>query len=339
MNPALPMDGTGGSEWIGRIPASQVPHVYNPPSHFVLSANQRPVSPDYPYYIGTAWNDFSGGYRANTIYDFLSNKSNQPFTVAKMEQLQSDNQDYLALQMAPLIAKAGRQLGLAGPQGAAVAKMATWAGTMTKDSVQASIYYTFWNQYMLDTFGPWWKHDKIPTKSDPELQLGPNFTPLDEDLQHWTLHAVSSPFLTNPVTGTQRTTAELMRQALKGALKTLAKRYGKDPANWIWGRIHTRTFYSVSGIPALARGPYPSGGDFITPDAASGLKSTHGPSWRMIADLGNLQNSVAIYPGGESENPLSPNYANFLPFWLNYRYQPFVFENAPQPSHTSIYQP
>ncbi len=339
VNPALPMNGTGGAEWIGRIPASQVPHVFNPPSHFVLSANQRPVSSSYPYYIGTAWNDFSDGFRANTIYDFLSNKANRPFTVAKMEQLQRDNQDYLALQLAPLIANAGRQLGLTGSVGSAVAQMATWQGVMSKDSVQASIYYEFWTQYVLDTFGPWWKHYKVPAKTDPELALGPDVAPLAEDLQYWTLSGASSPFLKNPANGAQRTTSELMREALKGALKKLAHEYGKNPANWVWGSLHARTFYSVSGIGALARGPYPSGGDFATPDAAVGLNSTHGPSWRMIADLGNLQASVAIYPGGQSENPLSQYYADMLPYWLTYQYWPLVYESRPQSGNTTVYQP
>ncbi len=340
VNPALPMNGSGGSEWIGRIPANAVPQVLNPPSHFVLSANQRPVSPSYPYYIGTAWNDFSGGYRANTIYNFLANKANQPFTIAKMAQLQSDNQDYLALQMAPLIARAGQQLGLSGPVGAAVAQMANWPGTMTQDSVQASIYYTFWDRYLRLTFGPWWKHYGVPSKTNPDLVIGPGFTPLDEDLQAWTLNSSASPFLKNPVTGRQRTTAELMRAALKGALQTLKKQYGKDPANWLWGTLHTRTFYSVSGVAALARGPYPSDGDFITPDAATPEpNSTHGPSWRMIADLGNLNRSVAIYPGGQSENPLSPHYADMLPYWLSYQYWPLVFERTPRAGATTVYQP
>ncbi len=340
VNPALPMNGTGGAEWIGRIPPSQVPHVYNPPSHFVLSANQRPVAPSYPYYIGTAWNDFSDGARANTIYNFLSNKANQPFTVAKMEQLQSDNQDYLAAHIAPLIAQAGQALHLSGPEGAAVAKMARWPGTMEKNSVQATIYYTFWSQYVQDTFGPWWKYAKVPTKVDRDLRLTPSFTPLLEDLQHWTLHNVSSPFLTDPLTGVHRTTTQLMQQALSGALHELLHTLGPNPARWTWGRIHSRIFNSLSGLSALSRGPYPSGGDFDTPDAATpGLTATNGPSWRMIVDLGSFSNSVAIYPGGQSENPLSPHYADLLPYWLNYRYQPFVFEQSPQPKDTSVYQP
>ena len=340
VRPWLPMNGTGGAEWIGRIPESAIPQSYNPPNHFLWSANQRPVAANYPYYIGTAWDWFSNGYRADTIYNFLANPKNQPFTVAKMEQLQSDNQDYLALHMAPLIAKAGKELGLTGSVGHAVASLASWPGVMSQDSVQAAIYYAFWQDYMQAVFGPWWRQAKVPVKKDPDLAISQGLTPLDEDLQVWTLDQRSSPWLMDPVTHQMRSTDALMRQALRQAIAGLTKTLGPNPTHWQWGREHKRLFASLSGLTALARGPYASSGDENTPDAAdSGLVATAGPSWRMVVDLGDLSASRAIYPGGQSENPVSPDYASFLPYWLHYRYLPFVWAKSAATGRTTTYQP
>ncbi len=340
VRPWLPMNGTGGAQWVGRIPQAAVPQAYNPPSHFLWSANQRPVGANYPYYLGTAWDWFSNGYRADTIYNFLANPKNQPFTVAKMEQLQSDNQDYLALHMAPLIAKAGRELGLKGPIGQAVASLRSWPGVMSENSVQATIYNAFWQAYMQATFGPWWQKAKVPVKSDPDLAISQGLTPLVEDLQVWTLDDVSSPWLMNPTTRQMRTTDQLTRQALTAALASIEKTLGPNPAHWQWGRQHKRLFASLSGLSALARGPYASGGDQNSPDAAEpGLVATSGPSWRMVVNLGDLSASRAIYPGGESENPISPDYANFLPYWLQYRYLPFAWANPATSGTRTVYAP
>ena len=65
------MPGTGACDVTGVIPYAAVPQVYDPPSHVVATANQRPVTAAYPYYIGTSADFFDPGYRAATIYAAL----------------------------------------------------------------------------------------------------------------------------------------------------------------------------------------------------------------------------------------------------------------------------
>ena len=67
-DPWLPLPGTGADDVAGVIPYQAVPQVYDPPSHVVATANQRPVGPSYPYYIGTSADFFDPGYRASQIY-------------------------------------------------------------------------------------------------------------------------------------------------------------------------------------------------------------------------------------------------------------------------------
>ena len=55
-----------------RHPLLGGPQAYDPASHVLATANQRPVTAAYPYYIGTSANFFDPGYRAATIYAALA---------------------------------------------------------------------------------------------------------------------------------------------------------------------------------------------------------------------------------------------------------------------------
>jgi penicillin amidase len=66
--PWLPMTGTGRCDVTGVIPYAAEPQAYDPPGHVLATANQRPVTAAYPWYIGTSADFFDPGYRAATIY-------------------------------------------------------------------------------------------------------------------------------------------------------------------------------------------------------------------------------------------------------------------------------
>ena len=44
-------------------------------------------------------------------------------------------------------------------------------------------------------------------------------------------------------------------------------------------------------------------------------KVSHGPSWRMVVTLGKEPQGIGIYPGGQSGNPGSPHYEEFIGDW------------------------
>ena len=110
------------------------------------------------------------------------------------------------------------------------------------------------------------------------------------------------------------------------AVAHLATRLGGAPGGWTWGRLHTRYFPSLTGASGLGYGPRASSGDAWTVDAAEGgLESSIGPSWRMIIGFpgsGGSSTAEGVYPGGQSENPASPWYANLITDWWDGRYLP-----------------
>ncbi len=125
--------------------------------------------------------------------------------------------------------------------------------------------------------------------------------------------------------GPRRTAPVVLRAAFAAAVAHLAAKLGGAPSGWAWGRLHTRQFPSITQAPGLGYGPRASGGDAWTIDAADGgLESHAGPSWRMIVDWTGRGSATAegIYPGGQSENPASPWYADQMADWWNGRYLP-----------------
>src|SRR5580698_8448488 len=321
--PWLPMPGTGACDIRGVIPYNAIPQVYDPPSHVLATANQRPVTAAYPYYIGTSANFFDPGYRAATIYAALKNRP-APLTAASFAAVQGSLTDQLAAVMVPKLLSALAGASLSYPERAVVPLLQTWNDSMATQSAAATVWWSFWGDYLLAVFQPWWTHAKVRTGKDPGgLSVSVGQFSLDEDLQAWTLNDPANPAFSLP-SGAQRTAPQVMRQAFATAVAHLSKTLGDAPASWSWGRIHSREFPAVSGANGLGYGPRPAGGDLFTPDAADGgLTASTGPSWRMIVTLSRSGvTAEGIYPGGQSENPASPWYDDLIPLWWDGKYLP-----------------
>ena len=83
---SLPENGSDNAhEWTGYIPFDKLPHVYNPPSGIIATANGR-IAPDgYVFSISTGW---EAPWRTARIYRVL--ESGKKFSAADMLALQTD---------------------------------------------------------------------------------------------------------------------------------------------------------------------------------------------------------------------------------------------------------
>jgi penicillin G amidase len=328
--PWLPMPGTGEYDITGTIPYSDIPQVYDPPSNFIWSANQRQVGATYPYYIGTASNFFDPGYRANEINRALS--QDKQLGASDMQALQTDTRDFLAAEITPLIVQALAADKLTTPEQAARDLLVNWDYRMESDSAAASVWWTFWQAYLSQTFDPFWTAKNVKVDRH-ELDK-----PLGQDLEAWALAGIGPPCgpAASAVCGAEAcppsvtadcsarlplTTA--LQKAFHSAFATLSADIGPDPGSWTWGTIHTRVLDNLAQIPGLSYGPRADRGDVFTPLAAGGFPSTHGPSWRMVVDWGT-HTFVGIYPGGQSENPASNWYLNRVDAWWSGLYAPML---------------
>jgi penicillin amidase len=323
-DPWLPLPGTGADDIAGVIPYRAVPQVYNPPGHLVATANQRPVGPSYPYYIGTSANFFDPGYRASEIYDSLRGRSG--LGPADFAAVQLSQADVLAGQIVPQLLSALHGQPLTARQRAAAGLLAGWHDDMARPSAAAAVWWTFWAGYLDAVFQPWWRAAKVPVRKDrPGLSVSPEgqFS-LDQMLAYWTTSDPANSAFTPPG-GPHRTAPDVMRAAFATAVAHLAAVLGGTPSSWQWGRIHSRQFPSVTQVAALGYGPRSSGSDAWTVNAAGGgLVSHEGPSWRMIVAWTGPSAAAGqgVYPGGQSENPASPWYSDQMEGWWDGRYLP-----------------
>jgi penicillin G amidase len=321
--PWLPMTGTGACDVTGVIPRNAIPQVYDPPSHLIVTANQRPVTAAYPYYIGTSNDFFDPGYRAAYAYRTLS--ADEPLSSASIAALQNSVTDSLATALVPKLLAALRSSALDPTERSVAAELNSWNDSMDTGSAAATVWSAFLEDYVSDVFSPWWKAAKVPTSKDPSgLDPSADLTPLDEDLQDWTLADPDNAAFRGPHGNGFSDASTTMVAAFKKAVSGLSSSLGGSPSSWTWGRVHSREIPSVTGTPGLGYGPYASGGDPFVEDAADGdATSSAGPSWRMVVSLShNNMSAEGIYPGGQSENPASPWYDNLVALWRDDKYLP-----------------
>jgi penicillin amidase len=299
--PWLPMPGTGEDDVTGTIPYDDIPQAYDPPDDIIWSANQRQVTANYPYYIGTASNFFDPGYRANEIHRVLSQPGK--LTAADMQYLQTDTRDFLASEVVPMLLQALSNEQLNSGEKAAAALLKSWDYRMDASSKAATVWWFFWQEYLHETFSPWW------TSRHVKVAMSEVLGPLGQDLEAWTLGDPTNRAFSAPGVGS-RTATEAMQKAFRTTVAELARNH----MNVEWGRVHTRVLDNLAQISGLSYGPRSDRGDANTPLAAGGFPSDHGPSWRMVVDWGT-RTFEGVYPGGQSENPASAWYTNRVDTW------------------------
>ncbi|HEY8691078.1 MAG TPA: penicillin acylase family protein, partial [Chitinophagaceae bacterium] len=86
-----------------------------------------------------------------------------------------------------------------------------------------------------------------------------------------------------------------------------------------WAKYKDTKVVHLAKLDAFSRLHLPIGGGTHCINAA---KSNHGPSWRMIVSLTPETEAYGVYPGGQSGNPGSKYYDNFIDTWVAGKYYP-----------------
>ena len=89
---------TGDAEWTGWIPFDELPHAFDPPDHFIVTANNRPMPADYPHLVAL---EYPNPYRAQRITDLLLSKTK--LTPDDFRNIQADTQSLSARLLVPAL--------------------------------------------------------------------------------------------------------------------------------------------------------------------------------------------------------------------------------------------
>lgn len=307
-------------DWDGFVPFEELPHSFNPPSGRIHSANHKIVPDDYPYWITGEW---AAPYRARRIEELLSARPKH--SIESFAALQGDVRSAMAADLLPLMLAPEPAAGAAA---AAHALLAAWDGTMDRERPEPLI------------FAAWYRELTRLIYAD---ELGSMFR------EAWDLRPI---FVHNVLAGQRHWCDDVgtevpegcearIGEALETAVAWLGAEYGPEMSAWRWGEPHFahsdhRPLSTVPLLDRLVDIRLPVGGDTFTVNAARHLIANagtpfvqvHGPTFRAIYDLDDLDRSLFIHSTGQSGNPFSTHYRDFAERWRDVAYIPMITDRA-----------
>ena len=286
-------------QWQSYIPFEENPHSLNPEQGFLQSANQRAVDSSYPYFI-------PGDYitaRGVSIYNHLTNMWD--VTPKEMMALQSDNFSTLAEDAVPLLLKNLDQESLSGKALEFLQEIKNWNYVVSADSKAPTIYQTW-----LDSLQSLIWSDEFAQLKEP-VSL-----PDEQTLIEILLRDSSLRFVDNINTPAVENLQQQVTAAFKATAIDLSKLNEQDLVWWRHKNSAILHLLRESLLP-FGRVGLPLGGWGNTINASTRYK---GPSWKMIVHLTTPTEAYGVYPGGQSGNPGSKYYDNFINYWAQGKY-------------------
>ncbi len=326
----VPVPGWSGEyEWTGYIPFEELPHLYNPPQGYIVTANNRVVGDDYPYFFGY---DYISGNRAQRISELI--ESREKIDVGYIRQMQFD----LVSPAARVIAGYIAQLQ---PEDVELKRVVDlirgWDGKLDPNSPAAAVYGMFIPLLIERMLA-----DKLGDLAPRYAGKGPTPVLAETSLfgvrsREWLQKTLGEPELAWFDLGHGEKRDEVMLMGLRETVDFLKSRLGPEIEDWAWGKLHQIKFshYLGSVKPLdrlLNRGPYPLGGDLDTiwatgsgsPDPT--YQQIIGPPFRFIVDLSDLGNSLGLLAPGQSGQPAGAHYADNIRAWFEGGYHPMLFD-------------
>lgn len=312
------MDGSNiDHEWKEFMPQSHNLHVLNPEQNFVSSANQHPADSLYPYYQY----DYSfEHYRGRRINDRL--RVLNDIKVEDMMKLQHDNFNYNASEVLPLMLDSLDTASFTKNESDYYSQLKEWDYFNNPDLKAPSIYQTWWkllNNKLWDEidssdvklYRPNWYNTYSILKNNPSFQM-----------------------IDNQSTELKETSGDLYRITFKETIEELNEYLETEGNSLEWYQFKNTTIKHILRLAPFSKGNVKIGGYSSIVNAAS---STHGPSWRMIVELGDGEvNAWGVYPGSQSGNPGNPKYGHMIEDWASGKYNKLVFESNLDASHEQI---
>jgi penicillin amidase len=286
--------------WQGWIPQKENPHILNPAEGFIQSANQRAVDSTYPYFI-------PGDYftpRGISAYQQLSAMQN--ITVDDMKRLQNDVYSTLAADAVPFLLQNIDENYLNDSELTYLNELKKWDFNVTANAKAPTIYQA------------WFDSLEKQIWTDEFAQSNRSFEYPDEQTLFEAIKRDSLfRFIDNVNTPGLETLNQQITTSFKLAAGGLAK---EEPTNGLIWWKHKGSFILHSlreSLMPFARTGLQTGGWGTVLMAHS---KTHGPSWRMIVQLTGETEAWGIYPAGQSGNPGSKFYDNFIDDWVAGKY-------------------
>ena len=311
---AMPVEGwTGEHEWTGWIPFDELPQAYDPPDHYIVTANHRPMPASYPYLIALEYPD---PYRAQRITDLLSGRSK--LTPDDFRAIQADTLSLHAARLVPallahLTQPSARVLD-------AAQRLRAWDFDARGDSAAEAIFQA-------------WFLRLAPTIAGDELGTALNgyrgrFSFVSRFVLGLT-QGGDAAWCDDVSTSAVESCDQTITRALELGLADLTTAMGDDMSRWRWDGVHRAVFPhqpldSQKILRWFLSRSVPNGGDWSTVNvgpasADSPFDQVSVPGYRQVIDLSPANDSWFLDAVGQSGHFLSPFYDDALTEWQEVR--------------------
>ncbi len=302
-------------QWRGYLAEETKPYRFNPEEGFIVTANNKIISEDFPHYISFDWDE---AFRAERIKDLLFQK--EKHDLGSFKRIQNDIYSKEGELIFPILEKMS---GAKGEFKKALDMIQNWDLTMGFGK-EPALFKVFMRFFCEDVF---------------KDELGEDFEEFNDLFRRkkaGLLRIISdplSPWFDKADTKSIETREDIVRMSLERAYEWLEKSYGQSQ-NWDWMKMNAfhyrHSLGRVSLFKFFNRGPYPLSGDAntIKTSFTRGDGTIFGVSFRQIIDLSNLNNSVCVLTSGQSGYYLSRHYDDQIPLWLEGQYHPMLFDSG-----------
>ncbi len=311
---SVPYDGsTDEGEWTSYIPTDKLPHLFDPPNGIIVTANQRIVGTDYPYFLTHSW---AQPYRARRIFELLNQKPR--LTTDDFRNIQGDIYSIGLSSFARDIAKLLKP-GLTPDDQKlrdTIAALESWNGELSADSAAAPVVLqmraAFRLRILTAALGP--DLIKVYGWGNFETTLDRLMT---EQPKEWLPKEFSNY-------------AELLRACYGDARQALTRTLGADESKWKWGEmVKVRFPHFLAAAPLIGVqftiAPFPQNGvGSLGPTVNVGSNV----SMRFIADTSDWDKAQHGITLGESGIPSNPHWKDQLEDWRNVTPRAFPFTKA-----------
>ena len=161
----------------------------------------------------------------------------------------------------------------------------------------------------------WDNFTKIVWNDEFKKANVPLLWPYNSTLLNNILKDSTFKFLDNINTPNIETLTDDITQAFNEAVITL--QHADSSGTLEWAKYKDSKILHLIRLDALSRTHLPVGGGTNTINATT---QQHGPSWRMVVSLTAQTEAYGVYPGGQSGNPGSKYYDNFVDTWTAGKY-------------------
>jgi penicillin amidase len=299
-------------DWRGFLEENKKPTLFNPEDGLIVTANNKIIDDDYPYYLSI---DYDVSYRADRIRDLLLQRQNH--NIDSFKRIQND----IFSKQGDVLLQILRDIDVPeGDAGEALNILKDWDMLMGKGK-EPALFEAFVNFLIEEVL------------SD---ELGEEFESFD--LLFRRKQAGLLRILDNPVTSwfdkqqtpQEETKSSIILSSLDRARAWLSQEFGSID-DWDWMKIHSIHFQHMLGRSSFFRffniGTYPLDGNAFTirSNYSTGYGTTHGSSYRQIIDLSDLKNSFCVITSGQAGHFLSRFYDDQVDLWRSGSYHPMLF--------------